>query len=210
MSGPFERYAQRRAGRRAAALEDAQRKVSGRGLERNAQAGGRRLALGFAGAEQGDEHAARLGGARQPLQLAVAGVMNPRQQCAAASRAQHLLRGPERVAPARRAHHGKICKVDARGGERGRIRQVRRRQPDHALARRGQRGERRHQDLQLADSFTGAENLGQRPARPAASGKLTVERAVSGRHDLGRTHERRAAPDGMPLQDVFESRHCTV
>jgi hypothetical protein len=94
MSGPFERYAQRRAGGRAAALEDAQRKLFGGGLERDAQAGGRRLALGFARTEQRDESAARLGGARQPLQLAIAGVLHPRQQRAAASRAQHLLRGP--------------------------------------------------------------------------------------------------------------------
>src|SRR4051812_23378318 len=105
--------------------------------------------------------------------------MEPREQRAAGSRAQHLLGCPKRVSPAWRAYHGKVSEVDAGRGKRRGIRQMRRREPDDALTGRGQRCERRHHDLQLADASKATENLGQRPARPTAAWELTIERAVS-------------------------------
>lgn len=52
----------------------------------------------------------------------------------AAACTQRLLGCPERIAPARRSHYDKVCEVHARGGERRRIRQMRRRKPNHTFA----------------------------------------------------------------------------
>src|SRR5437773_1628428 len=60
----------------------------------------------------------------------------------AGARAQRLLGGPQAVAAPGCPHHGQAGKIDTRGGERGCIRQVRRREPDHALAGGGQSSER--------------------------------------------------------------------
>src|SRR5262245_9373799 len=121
MSGPVERHEQRSARRRAATLENAQREPAGRSLHGEAQAGGRRLALGLQRAEQRDESGARFGGGSQPLQLGIGGTVKPREQHPAGAGAQHLLGGPERVAPAGRAHHGEVREIDARRSKRRRV-----------------------------------------------------------------------------------------
>ncbi len=121
--------------------------------------------------------------------------------------AQHLLGRPQGVAPARRTHHRKIREVHACRGERGRIRQVRRRQPCDALARRGQGSQRRQRELQLADSFLQAEDLGERADRPAAARQFPVELGVTRGNRFGNPGERGAAPNRMPLQDVLEGDH---
>src|SRR5437588_70082 len=73
MERVFQGHAQRRGGgRRAAALQNAQGELALGRLERDAQAGGRRLARRFAGAKQRDQGAASVGGERgqQQPQLA--------------------------------------------------------------------------------------------------------------------------------------------
>src|SRR3989441_968814 len=57
----------------------------------------------------------------------------------AGARSQRLFGGPQAVAAPGCPHHGQAGKIDTAGGERGCIRQVRRREPDHARARSGQR-----------------------------------------------------------------------
>ncbi len=93
----------------------------------------------------------------------------------AAAGAQHLLRRPQRIPPPRGAHDGEMRKIDPPGRQRRGVRQMGRRKPDDALARPGERGKRRQQELQLADAFAPAEDLGQRPGGPAAARKLSVE-----------------------------------
>ena len=205
-----EREAQRRTRRWSAALEDADRQIARDGLERETQAGRRRLALHFARAEHGDEGAARLGGGSEALQLGVARAMEPDEQRSAACAAQHLLRRPECVAPTRRAHDGEMSQVDAGGCQRRCIRQMRRCKPDDALPRPRERRQRRHQDLQLADAPEVAEDFGQRSAGPATARKLRVERRVSAGDDISRLRECRAAPNGMLLEECVEGRHGTV
>lgn len=93
----------------------------------------------------------------------------------AGSGAQHLLGRPERIAAAGRMHDRQVDEIDARSGERGGIRQVRRREPDHALAGRGEPRDRRQDDLQLADSLLQPEDLGEGAPRPAAARQVPVE-----------------------------------
>ena len=52
----------------------------------------------------------------------------------AALGAQHLLRRPQCITAPGRVHDGEVREIDSSGGERGRIRQMRRGKPDHALA----------------------------------------------------------------------------
>ena len=93
----------------------------------------------------------------------------------AAAGAQNLLRGPQRIAPARRVHHGELGKVHAGGDKRGRIKQMRRRKPCHALADPRQGSHGRQNELELAYSFLAAQDLGERPARPAPAWKFCIE-----------------------------------
>src|SRR6267378_4873368 len=125
----------------------------------------------------------------------------------AGARSQRLFSGPQAVAAPGCPHYGQAGEIDTGGGERGRIRQVRRREPDHALARGGQRSERRQQQPQLADPLLQAEDLGEPAGRPAAPRQLAVQdRKPAG--DGGSTRRGcSAAPDGMPLEDIFESHH---
>ncbi len=112
------------------------------------------------------------------------------------------------------AHDGEARKVDTRRGERGRVRQVRRRQPDDALAGPGQPGERRQHELQFADAVPGAEDLAQPAGRPAAARQLAIERGkAAGNGCNGALHgagQRAAAPDGVPLQDLFQAGHSCI
>ena len=156
--------------------------------------------------EQCDERLAAFGGDREPAQLGVADVAQPREQRVAGARAQHLLGGPQRVAPSGRAHHRQVLERDARGGECRCVRQVRRREPDNAPARAGERGERGQHELQLAHALVLAEDFGERAGGPATAGQLAVERTIAARHDLGRgVSERAAAPHRLAAQDVFEA-----
>lgn len=120
----------------------------------------------------------------------------------AASGAQNLLGCPQRIAPPGRPHYREVGEIDARGRQRGRVRQVRRREPDDALAGPRKRGERRQHELQLAYAFAPAEELAQRTRRPAAAGKLAIERGEAGGQGRRRGGKRSPAPDRMPLQDL--------
>jgi len=131
---------------------------------------------------------------RQPPQLLVMGVAHPREERVAAPGAQRLLCRPERVTPAWSAHQREVGEIDAGGRERGRIRQVRRREPDDALARRGQANESRQHQPELADAFQVAKDLGQRARRPAAAGELGVQRRMAGGHRRGSLNMAAAAP----------------
>lgn len=123
-------------------------------------------------------------------------------------RAQHLLGRPQRVAPAWRPHHCQKFEVHARGGERGRVRQMRRGEPGDAPALGSEGGKRGQHELQLPYALARDEDLGERPRRPPAAGQLAVERRKAGRHrGSGRRSERAAAPDGLPAKDVLKGRH---
>ena len=162
---------------------------------------------GFARAEQHDESSARLGGDREAAQFLIPGMAEPSDQGMAGAGAQHLLRRPEGIAPAGGAHHGEMGEIHARGGQGGRIRQMRRREPYDALPGRGEPCQRRQDELQLADSFLQPQNLGERRGRPPAARQLPVELHITRGNCWGNRRERRAAPDGMLLQEVFEGRH---
>ena len=104
----------------------------------------------------------------------------PRDEAVAAARAQHLLRGPECVAPRRRLYERKLREIYAGGGERRGVRQVRRGEPDNALAGPGQRAERRYQELQLPRALGVGQELGERADRPPAAGQLIIECQITG------------------------------
>ena len=125
----------------------------------------------------------------------------------AAARAQHLLGRPQGVAPARGAHHGEVHQVDPRGGQRRGIGQVRRREPGDAPAPRGQGGERRQDELQLADALALAQELGEPARGPSAPRQLPVEGGKAARHRGGFAEAGRAAPRGVVPQEIFQSRH---
>ncbi len=127
----------------------------------------------------------------------------------AAPRAQCLLGGPERVSPACGPHDRQVRQVDAAGGERGSIWEMRRSEPDDALARTGEPCQRRHEDADLADSPGRDEELGDCTGRPAAAGKLGIESREAGRHGRDGAGKHVAPPyAGMP-QSFLES-HDTV
>ena len=130
--------------------------------------------------------------------------MEPGEQPVAGTGAQDLLRGPQGIAAPGRMHHGEMRQVDAGGGERGRVRQVRRREPDDALPGCGQAGERGQEQLELADALLQPEDFGQRAGGPASPGQVPVEVGVAGGNRGGEGRKRLAAPDGLLLQDFFE------
>ena len=121
----------------------------------------------------------------------------------AAAGAQHLFGRPQRIAAPGGAHDGEMSQIDPCRGERGRVRQVRRREPHDALARGGERGERRQHELKLADAFAVRKDLGQRPGGPAAAGQLMIEDRETRWHGRRRLGEGCAAPDRMPLENFF-------
>ena len=128
----------------------------------------------------------------------------------AARRTQHLFRRPERVAARGRTHQRELRQVDAAGGERRRVRQVRWRKPCDALARPGKRGERGQHELKLADARTPDEKLGQDAAGPAAAGKLAVERFEAGGRGRCTGRQPSAAPDWVPLENLVQCRHGCI
>ena len=126
-------------------------------LEREPQASRRGFGRGLRRTEQGEEGAARFGGDRQASQMLITGRGEPGEQRVAAAGAQCLLRRPERVAPAGGAYQREVRQIDAGGGERRCIRQMRRREPDHPLPGAGEPRQGRHEQPQLADASGGHE-----------------------------------------------------
>ena len=201
---------QRCGERRAAALEDAQRQGAVCRLEGDAQCSRRGFVRRGKRPEQGHEGAAGLRRHREPPQVRIAGIAQPCDERMAACRAQRLLGRPKRLAPPGRPHHRQMREVEARSGERRRVRQMRRRDPDDALAGGGKSGKRGHQQGELTDPLKAAKQLGQPFARPAAARQLAVKLAVPARQSGGKPRECAAAPDRVPLEDFFERRHDTV
>ena len=137
MERSFHGQVQRRGRRRAAALEDVHVKLDPRRLQRKAQAGRR----GFAGrGRRPKETTPRRGSPRRPPrgaaaprsaafgnQAASAWQLPERSACSAAHSASRRLGG---------AHHSRCAEIDAGRGQRGRIRQMRRRRPRRRACRR--------------------------------------------------------------------------
>ena len=141
--------------------------------------------------------------------MRIAGRGEPGKQRVAAAGAQGLLRRPERVAPPGGAYQREVRQIDAGSGERRRIRQMRRREPDHPLPGAGESRQGRHEQPQLADASGGHEQLGQGTAGPAAAGEHGVELGKAGRDGGYATRQGIPPPDaGMP-QHRLES-HDTV
>ena len=124
----------------------------------------------------------------------------------AAPGTQHLLGRPQRIAPLRGAHQGEMGEVDAGRRQGRRVRQMRRREQHHPLARPREGGKRRQHELQLAEAFAPREDLGERACRPAAAGQLAVELGEARRHRRHGACKRSSAPHRMPLQDLLERR----
>ena len=120
----------------AAALQNFYGKLIPRRLERETKTGRRWLGRRSARAKQDDKSAACLGGDGEPAQLLVPGIAEPDEQRMTGPGTQHLLRRPQSIAPAWRAHHREIREIDAGGSQGGGIRQMRRRKPYDALSRR--------------------------------------------------------------------------
>jgi hypothetical protein len=196
-----------RGDRRATALQDLYGKPIPHRLEREPKARRRRLACRRGRPEQDHKGTARLGRNRQPAQLLVPGVAKPREQRMAGPCAQHLLRRPQRIAPARRAHHRQMREIDARGSEGRGIRQVRRREPYDALSRPGQGSQRRQHELQLTDPFLQAEQLGKRARRPATARQFPVKGRITRGNRSGTRRKRCPAPDRVLLENLFERKH---
>ena len=128
----------------------------------------------------------------------------------AARGAQQLLRRPERIAPRRRVHQCELREVDAAGGERRCVRQVRWRKPCDAPAGPGKRAKRGQNQLKLADARTPDEKLGQGAAGPAAAGKLAVERFEAGGRGRCTGRQPSATPDWVPLENRVQCRHDCI
>src|SRR4051812_6111777 len=211
MDRPFHRKDERYGGWSAAALEDAKRKFIRRRFQEDAQRRGRSVLRRLGRAKERHPRVARLGRHRKATQLVVAHARKPGYERMAACRTQYLFGRPERIAPSRRAHHHQLSEIDTTGGERGRVRKMRRREPDDALAGPRKRGHRRQHELQLADARAADQKLGQRPGGPAAARKLAVERIEAGGHRACQGRQPSAAPDWMPLENVVQCRHrCSV
>ena len=172
-------------------------------LQSDAQACRRGFLRGFARAEQDDESAARLCSDRKPAQFLISGMAEPPDQGVAGTGAQHLLRRPQGIAPAGRAHYGEMGQVDPCGGQSGRIGQMRRRQPYDTLSRSGEPCQRGQDELQLADPFLQAEDLGERGGGPSAPRQLPVELHITRGNRWGNRGQCLTAPDGVPLQEGF-------
>jgi len=198
----------KRAGkRRPAALDDVHGKLIPGRLERESQASRRRLLSTHVRAKHESRRTARFGGDDEPLQLSVARLADPGGERVAASRAQRLLARPERITPARRLHDQEIRKIDAARCPGRRIRKVRRRDDDDALAGARQPGEGGNYDRELADAGLIDEKLGEPLPRPAASRQLRVERRETARHGANPQCRRAATPDCVALQDFVEGAH---
>ena len=208
MNRSFQRQAQRSREGRAAALEDFDRQASSPSDSRaRRRQAGEDSAAAWSGRNSATQAELRLGRHRKAAQVIVGGLAEPAEERMAASGAQRLLGGPEGIAPARRADDRQVLQIHPGGGERRGIRQVRRSQPDHALAgpRQGRQG--RQDELQLADAFPAAQKLGQRPARPPAAGQLGIKNSMAGGNGGNPELRGAAEPDRVLPEEFFEGRH---
>src|SRR5918999_5885990 len=205
MNRPFHRQEKRRGRRSAAALEDVQAKRRARRLEREAQGRRRGRLKRLRRGKERDKGVAAFGRHGETAQFLIARGRQPGEK-RLASRAQHLLRGPQGIATARGAPQRELRKIDPGGRQRRRIRKMRRRKPHDALTRPGERCERRNEKLELADARTLHEELGEHADRPAAAGKLAIERFKPGRKRRRAGRKRPPAPHRMPLEDLIQRR----
>ena len=148
------------------------------GFEGEAQSRRRRLGAAIQRPEERDPRRAAFGRDRQAPQMVVAWAADPGDEGVAASRAQHLLGGPQRIALSSRAHHRELREIDARGCQRRRIREVRRSKPDHALSGPCKRRQRRKDERELADALMRAKELGEHPGRPSSAGQGLIQIGV--------------------------------
>ena len=158
-----------------AALHHAYRKAAAARAERDPQRGGRRLAGSLRNSEQKSKRAAVFGGDLQAPQLRVFRASRPGEHRAAGIRGERLLGRPERFFRRNRANNDEVRDIDSRRGERRRVGQVRRRDPDKPQSASGQSGKRGPKQAQLADAFVRRQDLGQRSGRPAPAGKLGIK-----------------------------------
>ncbi len=178
------------------------------GGQRNAQHRGRRLARSFARPEQQRERAAGFGGKLQPPQLDEAGRARPDEHAAASRRVECLLRRPQGVAVLGGFDDHHTGEIDAGGGERRRIRQVRRGDPgdEFPLRRKPRKG--RAEQAQLADAFVLRQDFSERAAGPAAARQLGVERGKTGGNaGVAGAREFGPAPDARVLAEFGSEAH---
>src|SRR6266705_3504273 len=193
-----------------AALEHAYRKAAVARAERDPQRGGRRLARSLRDPEQKSRCAAALGSDLQAPQLRVFRALRPGEHRAAGVRGKRLLGCPECFFRRGNAHDDEVRDIDSRRGERRRVGQVRRCDPDEPQSAPGQSGKRRSKQAQLADAFVRRQDLGQHSGGPASAGKLGVKLGKStGKGRRTGPAQDLAAPDiGAIEQGGERDRHA--
>src|SRR6266516_1338036 len=193
-----------------AALEHAYRKAAVARAERDPQRGGRRLARSLRDPEQESRCATAFGSDLQAPQLRVFRTLGPGEHRAAGVRGKRLLGCPERFFRRGNAHDDEVRDIDSRRGERRRVGQVRRCDPDEPQSAPGQSGKRRSKQAQLADAFMRRQDLGQHSGGPASAGKLGVKPGKStGKGRRTGPAQDLAAPDiGAIEQGGERDRHA--
>src|SRR5438270_166001 len=93
----------------------------------------------------------------------------------AATRAQRLLRRPERVIAVLRADDQQVHQVDAESRQRRGVRHLRWGDPDGALSCGRECSQRGKDQSQLTNAASIVQDLGKRLARPATPGELGFE-----------------------------------
>jgi len=159
------------------------------------------------GAKHRNQHLTRVGRRDgKPAQLGIADVATPQQQCMTGARTQQLLRRPQQIATPRRTHEHDAAQLDARGRQRRRKREIRGRKPDDAPPCGRQACQGRQQELQLSAALGSGQDLGQRPARPAAARQPLIEGGEPGGQSRHRWRPcgSTATPDGVSPEDSFE------
>lgn len=170
-------------------------------LQHHAQVRRSRKPLGRCRPKQDRHRATRLGRHLQAPQHRVLGrITQPEKNCAARTRAQRLLRRPERILATRRPNNEALLEREPALGESRRIRKVLRIDPrDHPLTLAGQR-ERRDEKRHFADPHSIVQHFGECSRRPASAGKLAIEsRVAGGERRLGRVLELATAPNSRML-----------
>src|SRR5205809_91390 len=193
-----------------AALAHAYREAAGARAERNPQRGWRRLAGGLRDPEQKSRCATAFGSDLQAPQLRVFRASRPSEHRAAGVRGKRLLGCPERFFRRGNAHNDEVRDIDSRRGERRRVGQVRRRDPDEPQSAPGQSGKRRSKQAQFADAVVRRQDLGQHSGGPASAGKLGVKPGKStGKGRRTGPAQDLAAPDiGAIEQGGERDRHA--
>jgi len=159
-------------------------------------------------AENETRCSAALGRHLQAAQLGKARTVGPAQHGATGVGAQRLLGRPQRIAAIGGAHDDDARQIDAGGGERRRVRQVRRRDPGNRASRRTQMRKCRAEDAQFAYALMGGQDFGERSAGPAAARQFGVQRGkAAGDPGCAAGGGRRAAPDAAGLQDGGKRGH---